>query len=1791
MRKALYIFIYMVISFAPRAAYAEPFSRLSDSKYSILGSDKESFFATLISSPADSVTPFVSTPTAVATAYEISLPTTTPQGVAGTEFLEFLDTNKNVYYSKDRWQQMRHTQESGVSQEPTVAVSTITRPAPLPLPPGLSVELPYESQLFISGRKLIGVTMKSTIYDQPEIGTRVNSSSFDMKQELQVRIKGRVGRKINVNVDFDDTVADKRDISVVYKGDPNEFVQEAAFGDIVMSLPSTEFVGYSRQLFGVKLDTRYKSLHTQGFFSRTKGLSEVKRFTGNTQFNRVTIADTSFISLKYYATNAGVDAIKAGTVKIYQDDIRNDNNSKIVISTATSLSSLLPNPGFSYAGNFDLLVAGQDYTVDYHTGNIVFRNRLGSDWAVAIDYQKNDGTWLSSGGAVPGNPLLIKDRNNVSTANAALGITNPLGVSTELKTFYSLGNIKIVRDNGRGNFILRIEDLNAAVPATLMPGNKAVPTYPSNVVVDFENGIFNFDPASAKPLPDDLYSSNTHRYNIVSEYRYRIKIINLRPGIVPQSERVTVNARVLKANEDYFIDYDAGILTLYNEDRIDENTVIDVSYDYAPFGGSSGSTLVGMRSELSLTKDIFVGSSFVYDFAAQGQTVPDIRSTPSSLLVGEVDSRATNIKIPLSSVTMSVSGEYARSEQNPNIMDKAMVESMEGIKQEDGISMLTEQWRYAPTGPNVPFYATDLTWVSQEVSKSEISPSLVYQTDDKQQILNINYNLLHSNEVSLVQTLSTSGLDFSKKLYLETWINGDGKGEEISVSYGTFNERFSNNTGLESEDLNYNRTLDSGEDIGWDFVNPDGSITKIGAGNGKLDSEDFNANGQIDTVELPAAGCPYGPANTDGKSILDANGVAHTSVDWSGWKFFRIPLNIAVPDDWKNIREVRVTIRGASQQKGSISIAGLSMVGNRWLADTANAVTGSSLTITAINTDNSDYVSLANNYYYQQLYKTQTTTTKAKEQALSLKYNVVGTTTTQLGAVLVYSGRPYDFSSYGNLKFFVYCKQAQGDTFFLQAGGSDLNYYEYSMPIPAEWVNTWQLITIRQVGSANKADHWVSDDPRATIKLVGTPNLANISQLKIGVRAVGPKTGEVWVNEIHVSDAMKKSGEAWRASMDLLWPGAGRVGAITAGGSRKEINRNFQTFAAGVYNRDLLEDSGQLGFKGLNLGGITWVPFTARMMRSRTITPSVVQNQNDLLSVLDEGRVTSYTGAADSSLSLGKWFPQMGGTYQRSIIDSQQISRLEDRETLLGNFSYATPARVFFLPTSVTGSYSQTNSYYRVYPSTKIIDTDAFLDPLAAQKYLQITDYHTLEITDSFALKTPFQLWNGFLFSPSYNINKVKEKNKDFTVAREYPKSASQDVGATSSLTIFKWLQPSVNYSINTRENYNLTMSTDPVNPVYPSQRKYIERNAAGELAWNFQVKDIFNYAYTQSLGFSSSFRIQDSDSYDNVDSSVTAAIPSMDKLIVRDNPLLAIPTPGTTTYYLVKSVVQKNDIRISGRYNPFEALGLYGRLSPLRTVTTNFTYSGSDEHSYITGTKRDVYTRVWPDLLIGLSQSEKMLYLDRWLSDSQINFRLQQKSVDTLLIAHSETKSYGGDWRFNLVRKLDLNFTVNTAHTRDFDIVLNRLTQEGDDISWSSQSGFTSGKWRFMVRYENAQTWRVDGLGALTTQLFTNTYTGQVNTDMSFPRGIPIPFTRRTLPLTNRFIFTTTLKYLTHNSSLNIERDNNVNYAIASTADYEVSQNFRMSLGLGWNRFEYRDNPKTNYTALEATGKLTIQF
>jgi hypothetical protein len=359
-------------------------------------------------------------------------------------------------------------------------------------------------------------------------------------------------------------------------------------------------------------------------------------------------------------------------------------------------------------------------------------------------------------------------------------------------------------------------------------------------------------------------------------------------------------------------------------------------------------------------------------------------------------------------------------------------------------------------------------------------------------------------------------------------------------------------------------------------------------------------------------------------------------------------------------------------------------------------------------------------------------------------------------------------------------------------------------------------------------------------------------------------------------------------------------------------------------------------------------------------------------------------------------------------------------------------------------------------------------------------------------------------------------------------------------------------------------------------------------------VKDIFKYKYTQSLGFSSSYRIQDSDSYDNVVSTFDVLGLNNSRLWLRGNSLADEIGRFQTSSYTVVSQSYKEDVRVAGRYNPFEAFNIYGRLSPVKTLTTNFTYTGSHEDTTSLGTNRVTNTTVWPDILLGLGQVEKMIWLERWVSNSQLNLKEQMRTSVTENYTSSNNSSYGADIRFMLLKKYDMSFSVANSFNNTLDLVQNLTTSSGYTSTWSGQGGVDFKPWRFILRYDNNQNVESDGSGKLTTDLLTQTYTLQIYSDMSFPKGLPIPFTSRKINLTNRFIFNTAIKYIDKSSSLNVTTDNTSTYSLTSSAEYEVSQNFRLSVGLGLTRMVNKEATgidNNSYTEYDMNSRLTIQF
>ncbi|MBP9127711.1 MAG: hypothetical protein KBG07_02960 [Elusimicrobia bacterium] len=1715
-------------------------------------------------------------------------------------------------------------------------------------PPGISVDLPYESGLVISGRKLIALKMAQTRRKSAkraeDMGVPQNQNEMEMRQELQVRIKGKVGRKVTVNVDFDDTKDDKRDISVMYQGDPGEFVQEAAFGDITLSLPATEFVSFSKQLFGVRTKLQYKNASLMAIGSRTKGTTETKRFNGATKFERRVIAGHNYIKDQYYSVAFTTRPIELSSLVVWQYEGANfvANTTFMTAVDFDSMSSTATLEGY-----FRQLKSGDDYSLDSVRGILFMKRMQPSQTAIAVNYQFTDDlSWLNT--LAPGGfPALVKTPNDTAVSFSDTATAH----RREIKTFYSFGNIRIVEDNGNGNFLLRTIDSNQEQKIiTLDPtGEDLVYLYRSSTTlteerttleVDFVQGRFNvlfstgrFDPDHYLRVDSDtLYNPTpTSDFSFLTEYRYRLRDFQLRPNIVFGSERVTVNGRMMRSEIDYFLDPISGLLQFFNETELDENSQIEVTYDYAPFGGQLGQTLVGTRLELAVVPGRFqLGSTFLYTFAPKTTVVPDVRSTPASLMVLEADGRLTDVRVPLTNLKMSLSGEAAQSREDPNLYGKALVDSMEGVAKEDPMVMDADFWPLGANPGETPLDPLAVSVTEFDMALQDIvGTNANVEENEKVRVMEVSLNADRfgaGSRVSLLQSLPNgANRDFSEKTYLEMWVDAsdfDVNKVDMRVYAGVLNEDADRDWNKEwhdpdftdgavtedTEDLNVDLTLNAGEDVGYPFHSSTGEVLlRTGADNGRIDRE--NANGGVfHTSDFKGLSSIAELSDLSSASVLDRNGNAATLND-EGWLFIRVPLNLNSPD-YLAVEHVRVTFEGLSDLVGTppkIRIAKLAFVGNTWEKP---VVAGDGvLTVGAVNNlDNPDYESLIGNSAYKDLYG-ESADNRSREQALLLEYTLpTGSTVTTRS---VY-GTPRDFSHHKTLNFFFQRRPGVGvgETLVVQFG-SETDYFQYTRPINSH-VEGWVLESLRLADRNNDGtpETVESDVVGSSVTVVGSPNLARIGQFKFGlINPTGAQIqGVLWVNEIHVSGSRTRVGDARRFSLDGQWD---RWGSF--GGAFRRVDRNFQTLTSPVVNQDREEVSGYGSFSRFKV-----MPLSGKISRSKTTTPAVLQTgQSQLVSVLSEGREETVGARGDGQFLLSTYSPSLPAfsySGERSIAESTTNQDRRDRTLYSGSMDYTVPGRLDIvpgkkftfrpLPDTVFVKYTRGLFTLSYFPERKEEQLAISTDPVS-QRNAVFANTQVDEQSDEWTGRMGFSPWDGLVFTPNYSQRRVGEQrdfseaelaaNPGFSSAVAYDKSFSQTRGLAGSWRIFSWLEPRITWSQTGTETNGLPTASSPT-AVY---EKTLDRTASGDLFLSLAPRDLFpKLKLFKSLNMDGSFRVESSDNYSGVPADFSDwRKPELFKVSNVDR------RDGSTMFGLLSPLefenssarrtqqTARNTLRYTLNWSPLDWLKMPYRVEPFKTLNLNNTLTVTNEHTETTQTARDVVTQSWPDMIMTLRDSEKMLFLERWLTGSQANIRYSLKKSETFLEDRSRTETKGLDYRFSLFTKYDVFYSLALTGGENLDVRTGLLKSTVDNSNQSLQVGTKMGSWRLTPSGSMRSDVSQDSTGRYLQDLQVQSVSILGRFDKSYPRGFRFPFTKRVFTNVNRLTLDAKLAFDRRISSLNYERDNTDTYTGEATGEWEISKNFRLSFGGKLGLVNNRARPEDGLMTVELNSQLVIQF
>ncbi len=450
----------------------------------------------------------------------------------------------------------------------------------------------------------------------------------------------------------------------------------------------------------------------------------------------------------------------------------------------------------------------------------------------------------------------------------------------------------------------------------------------------------------------------------------------------------------------------------------------------------------------------------------------------------------------------------------------------------------------------------------------------------------------------VMRNLSSAGMDFSRARFLELWVHGDQ--DTLHVDLGAISEDAIPDDELNTEDKGNEAQRDGilalDEDVGLDgipndqerpgnerydallpyllgwYFTPDdrgddwnydnrfiydaingteGNRFDTDRGQ-RPDTEDLNNSGFLNrrndyySYKIPL-GDPSSPYLVEG----DEDGRR------GGWRLWRVPLyegdsltRVGSPDSTR-IEYARLWLEG--DQAFAARIAQIEVAENNWLRRGVKVLGGSSpvqpaeaLRVTTKNThENDDYIpppGVAGE-------RDPLTNVRRREQSLVLQYENLEPGH-EASAFRYF--KQANITSYRTLRLFVHGDEnmAPSDSleFFLQFGADTTNYYEIRRPIYPGWDERnfikVDLEELTQVKLGAERHDAVFDDTTGFGK-VGDPALSNVKAFSLGVRNVTagpgafPATGEVWADELRLTQARNLAGTALRMGVDVSFADVG----------------------------------------------------------------------------------------------------------------------------------------------------------------------------------------------------------------------------------------------------------------------------------------------------------------------------------------------------------------------------------------------------------------------------------------------------------------------------------------------------------------------------------------------------------------------------------------------------------------------------------------------------------------------------
>ncbi len=757
----------------------------------------------------------------------------------------------------------------------------------------LKADLVYGDSVFTSKKYRRSDTDHAT--------SKVISSGFTPKQEVQLHLEGNVGRRMSIYIDHDSRREDNRYRMNYRAVNDDEIIREINAGEIDISFKNSKYAVYDNTTakgLGVDVTVKKDNFQIKAFGSVTRGETVVENFRGTASPGNMKLSEYQYVRRMYYQLEpfrrydglssppSGAGAYSLNTFQsnssdftpftvdidssgfsIYMDDQVGSNN------TGTMQLSF-------DGGYYGKLSEGVDYTINYATGVIKFLKGVSESSRVFVVYNLKSGSSSDPGvtvnAAFPGynfvfiryGSILSEDLNSNFVLDGGEDKNSDGKLNSdvyEIRSFYSLGTKNIMPSK----FSLQFYEENSILD-TSARGQAG------SYQIDYENGtiFFNYrEPFRAllgsssaaviyseKQLTSAFASS---RYALGADFyrearSFKLKYFNLIPG----SLRVKVNNREITKSL-YTVDYTSGYLTFSdpNNPLITPETAIEIRYEYLPLGGQAQAFVGGVRADYRVHKSLNVGGTLLYTRSGGTEVIPVLSQAPTDTLVMEGDANLHLTPAVMADMVNTVAGtsyktmplefkfygEYARSMRNMNTFGKGLIDNMESTDEIVAISLSEKDWILS--SPPNPYGQSTRGKLLYYYYRDANNPGVLKTTSFTPTAIDYAvkpgpFNVATGHvDSSISKESSQQSLAFD--------FDFSGVDNYVSVATRHLSSGVVDFSGLQYVEISWRYTGAASTSDNVNLRIDLGTVNEDSDGDSVLDTEDANSNGELDTDPRP----------------------------------------------------------------------------------------------------------------------------------------------------------------------------------------------------------------------------------------------------------------------------------------------------------------------------------------------------------------------------------------------------------------------------------------------------------------------------------------------------------------------------------------------------------------------------------------------------------------------------------------------------------------------------------------------------------------------------------------------------------------------------------------------------------------------------------------------------------------------------------------------------------------------------------------------------------------------------